>query len=191
MAVDIDSISQSIIITGGKHVSNEIGVEIKRPISEVYKWVVYAPLEIQLHGTNKIPGVSSTKQLNDKKLGENGHRRLVCLNDGNTAVEEHTFVEEVNDNTSKRYFSYKVWNYTLKIAQNIKYGRGEWWFTPEGDLTRIRWRYSFKLNEQKILGKLGALGRALLQIFYLKTRYNHFMVETLKKLKNDLEKKTK
>jgi hypothetical protein len=189
MVVEIITTSKSINNAGGKHVSNEVEVEIKKPISEVYKWVVYTPLEIQLQGTAKIPGVSSTKLMNDKKLGEIGHRRLVCLNDGNTAVEEHTFVEEINEHVSKRYFSYKVWNYTLKIAQNIEYGRGEWWFTPEGDLTHIRWRYSFKLNKQKILGRIGVLGRALFQIFFLKTRYNDFMAETLKKLKNDLEKK--
>lgn len=171
-----------------KYVSNETEILIRKPINEVYRWVVYEPLENQLNGTKKIPGVSSTKTINEKKLGEIGHRRLVRLADGNTAMEEHTFVEKFTDEIAEKYFAYKVWDYTLKVAQNIEYGKGEWWFTPLKDDTHVKWRYSFKLNDKKILGKMGFLGRALFRNFFIKTRYNDFMVETLKKLKNDLEK---
>ena len=184
---DTSKIEDVVIDDKGKHVTADSEIVISKPISEVYKWVVFAPLEVQLAGTKDIPGVSSTKTINDKEIGINGHRRLVCLADGNTAVEEHIFIENVTDDTSKRYFSYKVWNYSLKIAQNIEYGKGEWWFTPMGDKTHIKWRYSFKLNNKKFLGSIGFVGRTLFNIFFIKTKYNEFMIETLKKLKDDLE----
>jgi hypothetical protein len=161
---------------------------IESPIREVYEWVVYKPLEIQLHGTKKIPGVIATKTINSIHLGNIGHRRIVCLADGNTATEEHTFIEKQDDYESQRYFSYRVSNYTLKIAQNIEYALGEWWFTPIADKTSVRWRYSFKLNKQRLLGKSGFIGRALFKIIFIKASYNEFMVETLKQLKIALEK---
>jgi len=170
------------------YVSNEREIVIDKPVSEVYRWVVFEPLQNQLKGTKKLPGVSSTKQLNNIELGKNGYRRLVCLSDGNSAIEEHIFIDPTADNVSQRYFSYKVWGYTLNLAQNIEYAKGEWWFTPMGDKTRIRWRYSFKLNPKKILGRTGFLGRALFNTFFVKSDYNDFMVSTLNKLKSDLEK---
>jgi hypothetical protein len=173
-----------------KYVSNEIETLIEMPIRGVYRWVVYEPLEKQLDGTNKIPGVTSTKTINNIKLGEIGHRRLVCLADGNTAVEEHTYIEKHDNTESTRYFSYRVSDYTLKVAQNIEHAKGEWWFTPIGNKTHIKWRYSFKLNDNKIMGRLGFMGRVLFNNFFIKSSYNDFMVETLNKLKCDLEKKS-
>ena len=156
----------------GKYVSNESEILIAKPIEEVYRWVVYEPLEKQLLGTKKIPGVTSTKTINDIELGEIGHRRLVCLADGSTAIEEHTYLEKHDNTGSKSYFSYKVWDYTLKIAQNIEYATGEWWFASVGDKTHIKWRYSFKLNNKKVLGRLGFLGRVLFKKFFIKNSYN-------------------
>jgi len=172
----------------GKYVSNESEILIAKPIKEVYRWVVFEPLEKQLLGTKKLSGVTSTKTINNIELGKIGHRRLVCLADGNTAVEEHTYLEKHDNKGSKRYFSYKVWDYTLKVAQNIEYATGEWWFSSVGNKTHIKWRYSFKLNNKKMLGRLGFLGRVLFRRFFIKSIYNDFMVETLNKLKYDLEK---
>jgi len=167
-----------------KYVSNEIEIEIDRPIDDVFKWVVYTPLEVQLRGTKKIPGVRSTKALNNIALGTVGYRRLVCLEDGNTAVEE------VLTHLRDEYYAYKVWNYTLKVAQKIKYAKGEWWFTPLDNKTHIRWRYSFKLDNEKLIGKMGCCGRWLFKSFFIKTQYHDWMVETLKRLKKDMEIKT-
>jgi hypothetical protein len=186
--ITIEKVNIEVLDKNDKYVSNETEILIEKPIREVYRWVVYEPLEKQLNGTKRIPGVASTKTINNIELGEKGHRRLVCLADGNTAVEEHSYIEKHDNNESQRYFSYKVWDYTLKVAQNIEYAIGEWWFTPAGNKTHIKWRYSFKLNDKKILGRIGFLGRVLFNKIFLKTSYNDFMIETLNKLKCDLEK---
>lgn len=170
-----------------KYLSNEAEVFIEKPVQKVYRWVVYEPLEKQLTGTKELPGVTSTKTLNNISLGEAGHKRLVCLADGNIAVEEHTYIDTNNHNVMQKYFSYKVSDYTFKIARNIEYATGEWWFILVKNSTQIRWRYSFKLNDKKLLGKLGPIGRFLFNIFFIKTSYNDFMVKTLRKLKSDLE----
>ena len=178
---DASQIKEISINENAKLVSNEIEIEINKPVGDVFKWVVYKPLEQKLRGTDKIPGVRTTTALNDKAPGTIGYRRLVCLEDGNSAVEE--FMENKPDN----YFSYKVWNYSLKMGQNIEYAKGEWWFTPIGDKTHIRWRYCFKLNSDKLIGKTGCCGRWLFDTFFVKTRYNDWMIKTLNDLKKDIE----
>lgn len=86
-----------------KYVTNEIEIDIDRPMADCFKWVVYTPLEVQLRGTDKIPGVRTTRSLNDKPAGSSGYQRMVCLEDGNSAVEE------IMENRPSTYFSYKVW----------------------------------------------------------------------------------
>jgi hypothetical protein len=180
--VDVSRIPDVPVDENAKYVTNEIEIEIDRPVGDVFKWTVYTPLEIQLRGTKKIPGVRSTKALNNKKYGEAGYRRLVCLEDGNSAVEE------IIDNILDTYFSYKVWNYSLKTAESIEYAKGEWWFTPSRNKTHIRWRYSFKLKKEEWLGKMGPFGRWIFTQFFINAQYDEWMNETLRKLKTDLER---
>lgn len=170
-----------------KYSINETSILIKSPIIDVYKWVVFTPLEKQLHGTNKIPAVIATKGLNDIEIGKPGHLRRVCLADGNTATEEHLFIDDIEEHSENKYFKYTVNNYTLKIAQNIEYAIGEWWLETDGNFTNVKWRYSFKLSKEKFLGRLGIVGRIAFSLFFSKTRYNEFMVSALKRLKYDLE----
>lgn len=175
------------ITNTNKLVSNETEIFIDKPIREVYKWVVYEPLEIQLPGTDRIPAVISTKTINNIDLGNAGHRRIVCLADGNTAVQEHTYIDKNEHIDTQSYFSYRVSDYTLKVAENIEYALGEWWFTFINDKTHVRWRYSFKLRDKNVMGRLGFIGRALFRNFFIKTSYDKFMIKTLNKLKFDLE----
>jgi hypothetical protein len=170
------------------YIQNEATISINAPILGVYKWIVFTPLEKQLYGTKKLPAVVATKSLNNIEIGKSGHLRQVCLADGNTATEEHTFIDDIEKNTKNKYFKYKVNDYTLKIAKNIEYAIGEWWLSADGNNTNVKWRYSFKLNDKKILGRLGLAGRVLFDVFFLKTSYNEFMISTLKQLKKDLEK---
>jgi hypothetical protein len=181
--IDISTIKDMVIDDNAKYISNEAQITVNRPVSEVFKWVIYAPLEKQLTGTKDLPGVYTTRALNNIKLGDPGYKRLVCLNDGNTAAEE------VISNITDKYYSYKVWNYSLKIGQNIKYAKGEWWFTPAGDKTHIKWRYSFTLNDEKFIGKTGCLGRWLFGKLFVNTKWDVYMKATLKKIKIDTESK--
>jgi hypothetical protein len=171
-----------------KLVMAEAETMIDAPIEKVYRWVVYEPLEKQLTGTRKLPGVVRAETINGIELGKAGHRRLVRLADGNTAVEEHTHIDEPDGGAAKKYFAYRVWNYTLKAARSIEYARGEWRFSAAGRGTRVEWRYSFKLDEGKSLGRLGSIGRAIFDLFFLKGSYREFMAVTLEKLKADLER---
>lgn len=161
---------------------------IDAPIEKVYRWVVCEPLNKQLTGTRKLPGVVSTETINGIELGKVGHARLIRLADGNTAIEEHTHIDESDNGALNKYFAYRVWDYTLKAARGIEYARGEWWFSAAGQGTRLEWRYSFKLDEGKLLGRLGFIGRALFDRFFLKASYKEFMDVTLEKLKADLER---
>lgn len=182
---DVSSIKNVVVDKKAKFVKNEIEIIVDRPIAEVYKYVVYTPLEEQLHGTKKIPGVRSTRAINNKNFGTPGYRRVICLEDDNTVVEE--FIE----NVTEKYFYYKVWNYTLKDAQVIDYATGEFWFTPIENKTHIKWRYSFKLDDTKFLGKIGCIGRWIFKTVFIKAQYNEFMVKTLNDAKIEIEKGNK
>jgi hypothetical protein len=171
--------------TKGKIVSAEAAIRIDAPIETTYQWVVFEPLERQLPGTRKLPGVVSTQTINGVELGKPGHKRLIRLADGNTAMEEHDHIDGAGDGGSEKYFAYTVRDYTLRAARSVEYARGEWWFSPEAGTTSVKWRYSFKLGG--LLGRLGPIGRALFDLFFLKASYREFMAATLEKLKNDLE----
>lgn len=106
------------------------------PLGFVPSWFTSLPLEKALPGTDEIPGVSGTEPLTKSPWGENGARRRVVLDDGSTALEQ-----VVDANLPER-FRYIVWNYTSDAAKSVRYGVGEFRFTPEGDGTRVEWTYS-------------------------------------------------
>src|SRR5690348_859495 len=80
---------------------------IPLPPEEVYARLNGASLERVLSGTGRIPAVVGTTALNDIPFPHPGARRRVLLADDSTAIEE------VIENTPGKYFSYKVWGYTL------------------------------------------------------------------------------
>ncbi len=174
----IEVIPETIVDDNAKYVSNEVEINIDAPIEEVYYSLRNTPLELQL------PPVQATIPLNNKAYQDEGYRRIVCLKDGNSAIEEMTTC------IPNKYFSYKVWNYTLKAAKIIEYARGEWWFAPFKNSTHVKWRYSFVLKNKGI-GKLGALGRLLFKQYFIKAQYNELMVHALHGLKSRVESKNK
>ncbi len=182
--MNMDTVQEVTVDDNAKFVSNEIEIIINQPVSEVFKYLVYTPLEIQLRGTDDVPGVKSTKAINNKKVGENGYRKLICMEDGSSALEE------IIENNPGTYFSNKVWNFTRKIAQNIEYAKGEWWFTPsaDGNQTHCKWKYSYKLNDKKMFGRMGPVGRFIFSRFFIQSKWNDFMQTTLDKAKIDIEK---
>ena len=178
---DVSRISDIPIDDKAVYAFNEADIIVDRPIEEVFEFTVYEPLEILVPGTDSLPGVKGTRDLNDKGVGNKDYLRIVCLNDGNTAIEK------VLENIPNTYFSYQVWDYSIKQGAYIEYAKGEFRFIPRGNQTHIKWRYSFKLNPKKVLGKIGSLGRCLFSHFFLEKKYNEFMQASLQAIKTGAE----
>lgn len=181
---DISRIRNIPLDENAKYVFNETEIIVNAPIESVFHFIMNEPVENQVTGTDSIPGVRSTRPIKGINIRQEGFLRIICLDDGSTAVEK------ILKNIPDKYFSYQVWDYAIKCGDNIEYALGEFWFTPEGSKTHIRWRYSFKLNKKKFLGRTGPLGRQLAKIF-LRTRYNELMNVTLNNIKKGAEEKSK
>jgi len=163
--------------TQAKLVTNDAEIIIDKPVSEVYRLFLSFSLEDQFPGTKKIPGVRSTHPINDKTNEDPGFARIVCLHDGTRATEE------ILRNIPEKNYYYKVWDFTHKAAKSIKYATGEFTFTEQGNKTHLHWRYSFKLNDSTVLGKLGPVGRWALKTFYVRTDFDELMNAGLKEMK--------
>jgi len=103
------------------------------------------PLEEAIRPTKDLPGVSGTFRLSNGPYGTVGARRLVCLTDGNIAVEEVLLTES---NAEGNRFRYVVWNYTHPKFRDVRYAVGEFVRTqPEPEKTVVNWTYRFALEE--------------------------------------------
>lgn len=103
------------------------------------------PLEEAIRPTRDLPGVSGTFRLSSGPYGTVGARRLVCLTDGNIAVEEVLLTESTAESNR---FRYVVWNYTHPKFADVHYAVGEFVRTqPEPDTTIVKWTYRFALKE--------------------------------------------
>jgi hypothetical protein len=117
---------------------------VARSMAEVMKGAA-RPLEEAIRPTKDLPGVSGTFRLSEGPYGSVGARRLVCLTDGNIAVEEVLLTESTPE---LNRFRYVVWNYTHPKFGDVHYGVGEFIRTqPEPDKTVVNWTYRFALKE--------------------------------------------
>jgi hypothetical protein len=92
--------------------------------------------------------------LTRRDYGLPGSRRLTCLTDGSTFVEE--VLKNVRDKKSAQ-FRYVVWNYSSEKTRPIVYGVGHFVPTDLGSgRTRVQWTYSFQLNRRPLPGLSGA-----------------------------------
>lgn len=113
-------------------------------LAEVMKGAA-RPLEEAIRPTKDLPGVSGTFRLSDGPYGTVGARRLVCLTDGSTAVEE-VLLTESNGGTNR--FRYVVWNYTNPKFRDVAYAVGEFVRTqPTPETTQVDWTYRFALKD--------------------------------------------
>ncbi|MDF3020937.1 MAG: hypothetical protein K0Q92_2240 [Steroidobacteraceae bacterium] len=116
---------------------------IDRPLASVMQGAS-RPLEQAIRPTKDLPGVSGTYRLSDGPYGTVGARRLVCLTDGNVAVEE-VLLTESGETTNR--FRYVVWNYTNPKFDDVSHAVGEFIRTqPEPGKTRVSWTYRFELK---------------------------------------------
>ena len=127
-------------------------VEVSRSVSVVLD-AANKPLEDQIQESSDLPGVGGSVMLTAGEFGAVGSRRLNCLTDGSTLVEQVL----VNEGTR---FRYVVWNYTSEKADKVVYGVGEFVYQPlAADRTMIHWTYSFQLDTDRFPGSLGGFGR--------------------------------
>jgi hypothetical protein len=149
-------------------VTLERNINVASPVFQ--RWFYESPLSDLLPGTQSMPSVSGTKNIGAIVFPAAGSRRVVCLADGSIAIEEVLTYEP------NRGFSYIVWGYTLKAAEPIAYGFGEFWFDPTAEKnTRLKWRYSFALKDDQFPGSWGAVGRTLFRWTFLESKYTDFM----------------
>lgn len=133
-------------------------------------WFDAAPLERLLPGGGGLLGVTGTQPMGALPFPQPGSRRLVCLADGSTALEQ------VLEHEAGRRLRYIVWGYTTPAAAPIAYGLGEFRFTDAaGGGTAVEWSYAFHLREDRFPGMLGAAGRGLFRLAFLDMRYAAFM----------------
>ena len=160
---DLSSIKNVTIDENADYVFNEIEIIVDRPIDKYDKWNRYDTSLEEI-----LPGVT-IRILNDKKPWEDGHRRIICNPDGTTAVEEIIKI------IPEKYFFYKVWNYSHPFfAERVEYAKGEFWYTPMENKTHIRWRYSFKLSDEKYRQEFES---------FIKNYWNSWMTSTLNRMK--------
>jgi len=115
--------------------------DIAQPLAVVLK---NANRPLRIDATKDLPGVSGTFRLSSGPYGTVGARRLVCLTDGSTSVEEVLLTES---NTESSRFRYVVWNHSNPKFRNVSYAVGEFVRTqPTPDTTRVNWTYRFALK---------------------------------------------
>jgi hypothetical protein len=165
-------------------VSHTEEIIIDRPLVAVLS-SLDRPLKDTIHKAGGLPGVSGDSMLTKGVFGSPGSRRLTCLTDGSTLEEQ---VLERQKTGSSFRFRYVVWNYTSAQARPIEYGVGDFLYTDMGGgRTHVVWIYSFKLNEQRFPGYLGAIGQYLFRVAFLDREYAAMMRGTLDGTKKNAE----
>jgi len=143
------------------------------------------PLKDGLKPTKDMPGVSGTFRLTDGPFGSVGSRRLVCLTDGGTAVEEVVHFELGQEN---RRFRYVVWNYTSPKFRGVSYGVGEFVHTQTApNQTHVAWTYRFALDQDKSPGRYGRFGKFLFRTFFLEQEFAGMMHGAMQRGKAHVE----
>lgn len=163
-------------------VSHVEEVVIDRPFAEVVAAVDSAPLEAWIDGSGKLPGVRGTCVLAGDRFDAPGSRHMVFLTDGTTVVEQ---VLDKHRGPSAYRFRYVVWDYSTPAAKPLRYGLGQFDYTPAGEgRTHVRWTYAFELRPDRFPGLLGPrVGGWLLKKALLDGAYAQWMRGSLTRLK--------
>jgi hypothetical protein len=166
-------------------VSHSEDIVIHRPLDVVLDAESKLSLEKTIDANSSLPSVSGTYMLTKGAYGSPGSRRLTCLTDGSSLVEE---VLESGRDKNSGHFRYVVWNYTTEQARPIVYGVGHFVTTDIGaGETRKHWTYSFQLNRNRFPGYLGRMGDFLFRVGFLDRQYAKMMRGTLAGLKAGIE----
>lgn len=158
-------------------VSRTEEITIDRPLDTIVDSAERTSLEDAIVRVKCLPSVEATHTLTPGAFGHAGTRRLVCLTDGSTALEQVLQRER----TSRAYrFRYVVWNYTSPLARGVAYAVGQFdKIAITHERTRVTWTYAFQLKRDRFPGLLGGLGELLFRVTFLDRRYANMMRATL------------
>lgn len=110
---------------------------VHAPVQDVFKFVTAKDvLPKILLGYGPLPGVVSTSG-NTGLWDVPGSFRIVHLKNGSSAREELT------DHQPPTYFAYRTSDFNSVLKYVVSQGRGQWWFTPDEQGTRVKWTYTF------------------------------------------------
>lgn len=159
-------------------------IDIARGLSAVTQ-AGNRPLQQGIRPTRDLPGVTGTYRLTNEGFGSVGSRRLVCLTDGSTVVEEVLHSEQHSDG---RRFRYVVWNYTSAKFHAVNYAVGEFVHTQTApDRTHVTWTYRFALKTDRMPGRLGTFGKFLFRKFFLEREFADWMRTLLESGRSNAE----
>jgi hypothetical protein len=166
-------------------VSHTEEITVDRPLAVVLS-AVDKPFSETIKSSTSLPGITGSHMLTEGTFGAPGSRRLNCLSDGSTLVEQVLQRDQHNDSMR---FRYVVWNYTSPKARPIVYGVGEFTYSATGGRrTHIGWTYSFELNRHRFPGMFGSLGDYLFRISFLDRSFASMMRGVLASTKTDSER---
>ncbi len=152
-------------------------IVIERALGVVIAQAEATALEDAVGESASLPRVAGTYLLSPGRFGGPGSRRLVCLTDGSTLLEQVVALERTQDS---HRFRYVVWGYTSPSTRPIAYGVGEFEHRAIGsDRTHVRWTYSFALRCDRFPGFLGPFGAWLFRVGFLERDYAVMMRNTL------------
>lgn len=166
-------------------VRHEETVVIDAPLVRVLAAAKAAALEDTIQENSGLPHVTGTYMLTPGAFESAGARRITCLSDGSTLVEQ---ILERRETTNPAEFRYVVWNYTSRSARPVDYGVGRFIHRQlADDRTEVIWTYGFRLRRDRWPGFLGFIGDFLFEKFFLERDYARMMRSTLSASKVDVE----
>ncbi|AXQ27982.1 polyketide cyclase [Solimonas sp. K1W22B-7] len=113
-----------------------VETRIAAPRAAVFEAIVPIDLPSIFTGYGPLPAVTGTREQSGAWDGA-GQTRVVMLSDGSEAGER------MDRYRHPEYFAYTVSGFTGVLRWLVHSANGEWWFEPEGEGTRVRWRYAF------------------------------------------------
>lgn len=132
-----------------------------------------------------LPHVTGTYDLTPGGFGAMGSRRLTCLSDGSSLVEQVLVADQTADTAR---FRYMVWDYTSPKARGVHHAIGEFVRRSAGqNATEVTWTYSFALRRDRFPGRFGPLGRFAFRKAFLERDYAQMMRNTLAAEKGGVE----
>lgn len=145
---------------------------VKAPVGEVFDFIVAEDvLPKILKKYLFIPAVTGTRvHAGDWKTP--GSYRTVMFESGDTLREELTHFEKPS------YFGYTVSEFSSFQRHFASHGTGQWWFVAKGDLTEVKWTYTFYPK--------GTFGRMILHPF-VKNDFRTYMKRSIQLIQSQIE----
>lgn len=125
----------------GRDIAVTLETRVEGGQSEVFDYVAAEGVlpEVLTGYTPLLPAVVSTSG-NTGPWDTPGSSRTVHLKDGNTAREEVTAYDR------PKFFAYKTSEFTFALRYLANGATGQWWFSPDGPATKVKWTYTFAAN---------------------------------------------